>query len=278
MEATPRATPGSSLRFARPAIALVRAVSTRLDDCLRTTTEPIDPALARAQHAAYVKVLRELSISVEEVGASEEHPDGCFVEDTAVVTGAHALLTLPGAVSRQREGAEVLPVLARHCQVERMDGLARLDGGDVLRIADVLLVGLSARTNAAGAEALREVAARDGLALRTVTVSAGLHLKSACSLVDASTALLAPAPNADELRAALEACGCEVLDAPEALGGNVLALGKLVLVSAAAPATAALLRSRGVEVIELDVSELHKADGALTCLSLRVPRPGEWSA
>ena len=269
--------PRPTLRFARPAIALVRAVSPRFEDCLRTEVEPaIDPALAQAQHAAYVGLLRELSITVEQVGASEEHADGCFVEDTAVITGRHALLTIPGAVSRQREGAEVLPVLARHCDVERMQGSARLDGGDVLRVDDVLLVGLSGRTNAAGAAALGEVAARDGLALRTVTVSAGLHLKSACTLVDASTALLAPLPNAAELRAALEGCGCEVLEAPEAVGANVLALGDVVLVSAAAPATAALLRARRVEVVELDVSELHKADGALTCLSLRVPQAGEW--
>jgi len=266
------------LPFELPAFALVRAVAPRFDACLREHTEPpIDVEAARLQHAAYVAILRGLGIQIELVEANDAHADGCFVEDTAVVTGARAVLTIPGAPSRRAETREVLPVLARHCQVQVMEGDARLDGGDVLRVNGMLFVGLSSRTNQAGIDLLASVAAEDGLETRTVPLSAGLHLKSVCTFLDPSTVVCAPSL-AREAMDILHASGCELLEVPEAPGANVLALGDVILVSIAAPLTVALLRARGKQVVLVDVREMHKADGALTCLSIRIPRPGHWSA
>jgi len=59
--------------------------------------------------------------------------------------------------------------------------------------------------------------------------------------------------------------GVALIDAPDELGANVLELGSRVLVSAAAAKTAALAAERAIRV---DVSEFHKGDGALTCLSI----------
>jgi dimethylargininase len=197
-------------------------------------------------------------------------------EDTAVVTGAHAVLTTPGAPSRRAETREVLPALARHCHVHEMQGDARLDGGDVLRVDDLLFIGLSRRTNQAGAEFLSRVAAKDGLRTTTVPLASGLHLKSVCSVVDASTIVCAPSLDA-HIADGLRSSACALVQVPEEPGANVLGLADAVVVSAAAPLTAALLRSCGKRVIELEVSEIHKADGALTCLSVRIPRAGCWS-
>lgn len=264
--------------LAKPAIALVRRVSPLLAQCLREHVAlPIDAGLARAQHAAYVRALEGEGITVEWVNEVDAHPDGCFVEDTAVVTGEHAVLTIPGAPSRQGEGIDVLPGLARHCEVVRMAGDARLDGGDVLRVNDTLFVGLSRRTNAEGAAFLHGVAALDGVSVRTVPLAAGLHLKSVCSLVDETTIACAPTMG-HEVRDALRSSGCVLLPAPEEVGANVLCLGSCVLVSASAPLTADILRAQGHRVVAVDVSELHKADGALTCLSIRIPQKGRWSA
>jgi dimethylargininase len=255
---------------------LVRAVSARFDACLREAKDAkIDVGEARAQHAAYVAALKSLEVEVEAIEPNDEHPDGCFVEDTAVVTGAHALLTVPGATPRQREMLEVLPALKRHCQVHVMSGEARLDGGDVLRVGDVLFVGLSSRTNRKGAEALASVARMDGLETLTIELPTGLHLKSACTLVDPLTIACAPSLRGPA-RDALRSSRCTLLEMPEELGANVLAVGEVILASASAPLSAAVLRSRGKRVVLLSMTELHKADGALTCLSLRIPRPGHW--
>ena len=261
------------LPFEPPTRALVRDVSARFDLCLREKADvDIDGVRARLQHAAYVAVLERLGIEVEQVAPNDAHPDGCFVEDTAVVTGAHAALTIPGAPSRR----EILPALERHCVVPRMTGDARLDGGDVLRVGCTLFVGLSSRTNEAGASFLASVAANDGLETRTIPLAGGLHLKSVCTLLDPTTVVCAPSVG-QNVTHALSTSGATVLEVPEPVGANLLALGPNVLVSASAPRTASLIRARGLHVIELGLSEIHLADGALTCLSIRIPRKGAWT-
>ncbi len=48
-----------------------------------------------------------------------------------------------------------------------------------------------------------------------------------------------------------------------------------VLMSTAAPETAALLEDRGLRVVLVDISEFEKLEGCVTCLSVRLRgRPG----
>jgi dimethylargininase len=156
-----------------------------------------------------------------------------------------------------------------------MEAPATLEGGDVLRVADRLFVGLSRRTNERGAAALARVAVTVGVVVETVAVPAGLHLKSVCSLADEHTLVYDTGARLD--LAALRRAGLTCVAAPEPRGANVLALGGgRVLVSAAAPRTVALLRARGLSPVVVDVGEMHRADGALTCLSVRIPAPGAW--
>ncbi|MFI5300375.1 MAG: hypothetical protein ACHREM_19990, partial [Polyangiales bacterium] len=104
----------------------------------------------------------------------------------------------------------------------------------------------------------------------------GLHLKSACTLASARELLFDPKVIGADERGAFEAAGLECVAVDEPTGANVLAIGDAVLVSSAAPKTAALLRERGRRVNVVDVGEFHKGDGALTCLSVRLPSPGTW--
>jgi dimethylargininase len=261
--------------LALPSRVLVRSVPASYTACLRSDprAEP-DLLTAHRQHAAYVEAIRALGVVVVAVPPDDASPDACFVEDAAVVTGAHAVATRPGAPSRRAEVVPVARALADVCIVHAMEPPATLDGGDVLRVGATLFVGLSARTNADGAAFLAEVAARDGLATCVIPVATGLHLKSACTLADAATLLYAPALLDEAALALFRASGLACVQAPEPIGANVLALGDRVLVSAAAPATAALLEARGHAVVPVDVAEFHKGDGALTCLSIRIPPPG----
>jgi dimethylargininase len=121
---------------------------------------------------------------------------------------------------------------------------------------------------------LEGLARGEGLQVVRVAVEEGLHLKSSCTLVDEETLLYWPA-GADVSR--LAEAGLRCVSALEPEGANVLALGDRVLVSAQAPRTADWLGRHGLDVLVLDVSELHKGDGGLTCLSLRQPWPGCWA-
>jgi dimethylargininase len=244
-------------------------------DCLRRSDVSIDARRAALEHEGYVAALRDAGIEVVVLAEVEAEPDATFVEDTAVLLGDVALLTRPGAHSRRAEVASVGDALATSFSIETMTSPATLDGGDVLRIGDRLLVGLSSRTNAAGAARLEKIAMRVGLRVSTVTVDAGLHLKSVCTALDARTILHdAAAIEAERLRP----FATRLWPVPEPAGANVLPLGDRVLCSADAPGTAARLRGAGYTVVTVALSTMHAADGALTCLSLREAPAGGWSA
>lgn len=259
--------------FQRPATCLVRAVPDAFTRALRSRPVELSVAVAREQHAAYVAALRETGAQVVLLPADEAAPDCCFIEDTAVLLARSALITRPGAASREREVGPVMLALAASLPVVAMEPPATLDGGDVLRAGRILFVGLSSRSNAAGAAALRTRAAREDLAVVTVPVQDGLHLKSACSLAAAD--LLVHHDSGLDPRPFVEA-GLRVCPVQEPAGANVLALGPTVLVSADAPRTADLLEARGITVRRVCVTEFHRADGALTCLSIRVPPSSGW--
>ena len=264
--------------FTLPERVIARAISARYADCLRGDARArIDVDLARAQHDAYVDAIRALGLPLDLLPSDDASPDGCFVEDTAVVLGEHAVATRPGAPSRRGEVEPVADVLARVRVVHRMKAPAALDGGDVLRVGAHLFVGLSTRTNREGVDELARIASREGLAVIPVPVRVGLHLKSACTLASPSLLLYDPGVLGDAELAPFRVAGVEFLPVSEPAGANVLALGRSVLVSAAAPRTAEALQRRGIDVRVVDVGEIHKGDGALTCLSLRVPCPGCWS-
>lgn len=261
--------------FSSPALAWLRGVPDSYPRCLRGNNLPIDVSLARAQHRAYADALAEAGVALSWLPADELCPDSVFIEDTAVLLGPRALATAPGAAARAPEVPPVAEALARHVPLSRMAPPAALDGGDVLRAGDTLFVGLSGRTNERGVSALASVAAREGLAVRPVPLAAGLHLKSVVTLLDPGTLVLLdgaldPAP--------FLGAGLDLLLVGEPAGANVLALADRVLVSADAPETARRLSARGHAVVRLSLSELHKGDGALTCLSLRSPPPGRWCA
>ncbi len=262
------------------ASVLTRLPSPRADHCLRTDAgATIDLAALGREFGAYQRELRRHVAVVAELPAEDAWPDAMFVEDTVVVLDhAHAVITRPGAASRQGETAAVRAwFVERGVHVYDMQAPAKLDGGDVLRHGDHLLIGVSMRTNNAGAEFLAAQAARHGIRSTIITVPAGLHLKSTLSLVDERTLIYAESAGfgADAL-AACTAAGLELLPTPEDLGANVLMLGAVVLVSAAAPRTAAMLAARGVAVSAVQAWQFHHGDGALTCPSVRLPAPGCW--
>ncbi len=242
--------------------------------CLREGSAAIDVGRARSQWHGYVELLSQLGVPIDATSADEALPDCCFVEDNAVLGNAVAVLTNSATEQRRGETAKIGRLLEADYEVRELTGSAVfLDGGDVLRVGRQLFVGRSARTNDAGIAALRECLADDDLEVTAVDVVRGLHLKSSVTLLDPGRVLcVADAVDTEPLRRA----GLECVAAVERHGANVLALGRSVVVSAAAPRTAQLVRDLGFQAFELPLSEFHSGDGGLTCLSLRIPPLGCW--
>lgn len=252
-----------------PSVALVREVSPRIADCELThvTRVPIDPGRASIQHHAYCQVLAELGARVEWLAALPDQADGVFVEDTAVVVDEVAVIARPGVVSRRPETASMADALARYRTLRHLAADACLEGGDVMRVGRTVYVGRSARTNAAGIDGLTTALAEHGYRVRGVDVKGCLHLKTACTFVPPGILLLNP----DWIEAStfprLEAVA---VDRSEPFGANTLTLGGVTLVGAQFPRTRERLEAAGIRTRAVDLAELAKAEGALTCSSVIV--------
>lgn len=247
--------------------ALTRPVSPRIDQCELTHRErvPIDPERAAGQHRAYQAALEAAGCRLLSVPPAPELPDSVFVEDIAVVTDELAVIARPGARSRRAEVDGVAAVLERLRPLVRIGAPGTLDGGDVLQVGRQVLVGRSGRTNAEGVAQLRAALEPLGHTVRSVAFTGCLHLKTAVTAIRQETVLINP-----EWVAAEELSGFRVLevDPGEPFAANALAVGGVVLAAVGAPATARRIGALGMDVVEVDVSELAKAEGGVTCCSI----------
>ncbi len=252
-------------------IAITRPVSTSIVHCELThlSREPIDYARAVKQHETYETALAALGCEIASAGAAHDMPDAVFVEDMAVVLDEMAVLARPGAVSRRGELDGVERILARHRPVERIDTPGTLDGGDVLRVGRRLFVARSSRTNDAGISQLRMRVSKHGYDVVAVDVRGCLHLKSAVTVVGENT-LLGNSSRVD--RGAFGDLGWIDVDPSEPDAANALWVGGGVIFPSAYSRTAARLRAHadktGMSLHQVDVSELAKAEGGVTCCSL----------
>jgi dimethylargininase len=248
-------------------IAVTREPSASLAAGERTFLphEPIDIDTARAQHADYRRALAEGGARVITLPALDELPDAVFVEDAAIILDEVALLLPMGVESRREEPREIAGELARWREVVRLPKGCRAEGGDVVRLGRTLYVGRTGRTDASGIRALSEAAATRGYRVIPVEVAGCLHLKSACTALDEVTILV----NSQWVDvSAFEAERAIEVAADEPGAANALSVGGVVLFQAGCPGTAQRVTRAGFAVRAVDVGELAKAEGSLTCLSL----------
>lgn len=248
-------------------IAITRGVSSTLAACELTHVErsPIDVAHAVRQHNAYGRVLESLGCHVLELPAKPDSPDAVFVEDVAVVVDEVAVMTRPGAPSRRAEGERVAEALSHFRTILRMQAPGTLDGGDVLRLGRSVYVGRSQRSNDEGIAQLRELLAPLGYAVCGVDIRDCLHLKSAVTQASANSVLL---QSKWVERAVFDGYDIIEIDPTEPHAANVLLIGATLVMPDCFPRTRARLAAAGIAVVGVDVSELQKAEGAVTCCSI----------
>jgi dimethylargininase len=245
--------------------ALVRPPGSSFVRAISSQQLAPDVARARAEHAEYCQALRAAGLAVELLPPDERYPDGCFMQDPALVIGNLAVIGRMGAPSRAGEEELAADYMAARWPLARIVPPGTLEGGDVLVLPDRVLVGESARTNAAGIEQLRAILAPLGRPVSAVPVTRYLHLLSAVEYVGHNL-LLATEDYAGHPAFA----GLEVLVVPrdEVYAVNVLAVGDNVILPAGYPRVAELLRARGFYLFPVPMSQFAAADGGVTCLAL----------
>lgn len=247
--------------------AITRAVSESLAHGELTFRErsPIDVALARRQHEGYERALASLGVRIDHLPPEDAMADAVFVEDVALVLDEIAVVTVPGAASRRGETESIAHAVARYRPVKHLAPPALLDGGDVVRIDRTLYVGRSSRTSEAGIDQLAALVSPLGYIVTSVPVEGALHLKTACTYAGRGVLLANPAW---AHTAAFRDVEVLPVAAGEPWGASVLAIGDTLVMPASFPRTRALLESRGFTVLPVDLSELQKAEGGPTCLSI----------
>lgn len=251
--------------------AITRDVSPALAQCELSFVDrtPIDLARAQAQHAAYCRALESLGCEVIRLPADAHFPDSVFVEDVALAFDEVAIATRPGADSRREEGAKVLEQLAMVRPLRGIEAPGTLDGGDVLRIGKRVFVGRSARSNPEGHAQLQSLLAPWGYTVESVSIRDCLHLKSAVTQVAEDTVLIQP----DWVDVTPFAAYRQLTVGPgEAHAANAVRIGQALLYPGCFPQTQARLQAAGIAVTTVDVSELQKAEGAVTCCSILLRR------
>lgn len=248
-------------------LAVTRQISPRFAECELTHIErtPIDLPRAREQHFGYTQALHSLGCHVVELPPEPDLPDSVFVEDAAIILPETAVITLPGAPSRRPETESIAEVLLPHRSLIYLREPATLDGGDVLVLDKHIYVGFSTRSNLSAVEQLQQQLSKFGYFVSGVELHGCLHLKSAVTRIDRSTLLINPAwvdPCQFEDYRLLEA------DSGEPYAANILMIGGRGIYADNFPRTEAKLKRHSVDLMTVDVSELAKAEGAVTCCSL----------
>lgn len=226
-------------------------------------------SLALQQHAAYVKALQGCGVQVHGLEPEHAFPDACFVEDTAVVAEELAVITRPGALTRQGEEHSVELALRSFYAPDQIVHIAApgtLEGGDVMRVGNTFYAGLSGRTNKEGIRQFFGHLERHGYAGCAVELKEVLHLKTGLAYLEDNLLLAAgefihhPAFGSfDKI----------IIDPADAYSANCIWVNGTVLVPASYPKTQAAIEAAGRPTVEVDTSEYRKIDGGLSCLSLR---------
>ncbi len=251
-------------------LAITRNVSPRFNDCEITHIDrnPIDVEVARAQHHEYVQALKKLGCDVIELPAESDLPDSVFVEDAAFILPEVAVITRPGADSRKPETESIIRALAPHIRLVRVREPATIDGGDVLVLGKYIYVGLSTRSNQEAVDQLNDLLGEYGYTVTGVQMHDCLHLKTAVTRLGDSVLLINPKwvdthhfGNFNWIE----------VDPSEPFAANCLPIAGSVIYPTAFPKTCAKLENAGYHLTTIDVSELAKAEGAVTCCSLILP-------
>jgi dimethylargininase len=258
--------------------AFVRGLSDSFEDSLKLNppSESINLELAQQQHTNYIHVLKNLLANVIELDADPNHPDSNFIEDTAIIVGEQVVISRMGAVERRGEELPVAQAIAdlNIKTITFIQAPATMDGGDILYTGKHLFVGLSRRTNGDALKQLQNIF-QDKLEVVGIPVTEGLHLKSILTALDADTLVVAGSEAGKKIQGLISELthhAYEFVVVPDPVASNVLRINSTLIIQKGYPESEEILQNycmaKQLKLVTINMSELIKADGALTCGSL----------
>ena len=236
-----------------------------------TNGEKPNYELAIKQHNKYVETFKNLGLNVIVLESEEDYPDCCFVEDQALIVDNHVFFPIPGAPSRKGEQKTIIETIIPYMKsIHWCQEPGRIDGGDVVRVGDIFYIGRSKRSNDDGISQFQDFLTRLEFESYVINVpDYSLHLTTLCSSPN-SKLLLIPESTKDDLVFENLPDSVEIITIPdnETYGCNTIGIEDKVIISEGYSTVKNILIEKGMEIIELPMSEFRAVDGSLTCLSL----------
>lgn len=221
---------------------------------------------ALEQHTEYIEVLETCDVKVKVLEADEKYPDSCFVEDPAVVTKDFAIITNPGAESRNGEKNIMKEGLKGYFNEFEYIVNGTLEGGDVMQIGKHFYIGLSKRTNEEGAEEFISIVEKYGYTGEIVKLIEMFHLKTGVNYIGDNTVLVSGEFIEDKR---FNKFNRIIINDDEMYAANCIRINDYIVMPADFPKTKKQLLEAGFKIKEVHMSEFQKIDGGLSCLSLR---------
>jgi len=249
--------------------AIVRKPNPSIVDGITSAPQLGKPDYEKAliQHDAYIVALKYCGLEVMDLEVNNRFPDNCFVEDVAVLTKKCAVVTRPGAESRQGEEVEMAEILGSfYSEIDLIQAPGSLEGGDVMMVGDHFYIGLSERTNLAGANQLIDILRKSGYTASHIELKEVLHLKTGLSYLENNILLIS-----GEFIEKTEFSSFKKIIIPEdeLYAANCIRVNDYVMIPEGYEKTKSAIESAGLATLTVDTSEFRKIDGGLSCLSLR---------
>jgi len=255
-------------------------------DFLGAGWRPPQHDLLVRQHDEFASLLAGLGVAVELLPADEGQVDSVFCYDPGFVIGSGLVEFRSAKPVRRLEGASLARALGerRVPTIASMKVPAVMDGGDLCWIArDLVVAGRSYRTNQGAHDFMRRLLEGEGQQLLSFDMPHDLgpdhvlHLMSGISPITDDLVVVYPRILPVPLMQLLAERGIQTLevgfDEYRTFGGNILAVEPgVVVIFAGNPNITKALRDKGVEVHEIDASEIAKGDGGPTCLTRPIRR------
>ena len=248
--------------------ALIRTPSKSVASAISSKEISPDYGEILKEHSAYKDALKSIGLNVITLPPLEEFPDSMFVEDPALTFSNGCIVLRPGTKSRFGEKGSLALELANQFEIVLYVEEGTVEGGDVLRIGNHCIIGLSNRTDKAGANSLSEKLSKLGITSEiAITPSGVLHFKSDCCLLDESTIFCTEKLYETGF---FEGKNYEIIKVPvgEEVAANSLRVNETLFVPNGFEKTDLLLSQR-YDLRFLAVDEVGKVDAGLSCMSLR---------
>lgn len=248
--------------------AIVRTPCKNIINGITTSNEgEPDYLKALTQHKIYTDTLKLCGLEIATLPPNDNYPDSTFVEDAALLTPLCGIVTRPGALSRRKETKSMKMVIEDYYDdIEEVKSPGTVDAGDIMMVGSHYYIGLSTRTNAAGADQIIKILEKYDMTGSTVPLSDMIHLKSGVSYLENNN-LVVTGEFID--KPDFEKFNLIKIDDDERYAANCVWINDYVLVAKGYPKAKQSIEQAGYKTYELNMSEFRKLDGGLSCLSLR---------